>query len=214
MESFFASSDPDRIPTLEQLLSTVNSDDFLNQIIKGHSSIEAVLNLAINESLVMPHKVELTRLSFRLKIDLAMGMGLINPETLTSYLEFNKLRNDFAHSPDTDFNHSRAKKLLLSLSAQQKQIIGTELDPTEPHELLANIVVVLYVRLENTVKHLRDLKSYDNAYHELVQDIFAKRGKLSPQQEVERKKISQKISEDVEKRVNQARVARSEKGLL
>jgi hypothetical protein len=77
----------------EQLEIALGSDDALTVVLKGHLAIEALLDLAISEVLRQPHRLEVQRLGFALKVDLAVALGIVPDEVRGPLVKINTLRN-------------------------------------------------------------------------------------------------------------------------
>ena len=73
-----------RLPPSEvELLDALKEADLLVTAVRGHQFLEALMNLAISEALVNPHAVEVERLAYPLKVDLAVALSMIPEECRT-----------------------------------------------------------------------------------------------------------------------------------
>ena len=81
------------IPCNAEFLSVVNGSDLLSVIVRGHQFVETAVNAMISEALPAPHEVEIGRLTFGLKVDLAASLRLIQAESRPLYMAVNRLRN-------------------------------------------------------------------------------------------------------------------------
>ena len=98
--------------TIEQFWSILKSpSDTLSLVIKAHHSIEAKVHELLGETLPRASKVELHRVSFLLKVDFLIGLGVLNPSLRHLYELVNTARNRFAHNPYAEFTEEDATKI-------------------------------------------------------------------------------------------------------
>jgi len=144
-------------PTQKELLDSVNSDDLLTATLRGHQCIEGLLTTAISDALSVPHAVEVADLSFPLKVDLAVGLGMLDGESRGGFLRLNKIRNAFAHSRGYAFTPKDASDLLNALSPKLRHMLKnwSRASP-EPESVLRNCIAVLFVHVQVRVERARD----------------------------------------------------------
>lgn len=163
----------DDIPTDSEFQEILNSQDLLSKIIKGHQCIESVLNLAISEFLPEPHVLEIRRLNFSLKVDLATALRIIDSESRITYHKINKLRNDFAHNFNADIKTNKVRELFNALSPFLKHLVGKEYDEIENDlERVEYVLAVVFVQLQGAVTNIRDRKAEDLILHEMVVKVL------------------------------------------
>ena len=80
-----------------KFLTDVQGEDPLAVIIRGHLYVESVLTQLIEEFLAEPSAIEVERLSFKTKVELALAVGAPIEELRTPLTELNRLRNKLAH---------------------------------------------------------------------------------------------------------------------
>ncbi len=181
----------------EEFLAIANSTDLLNLVIRGHQAIESVLNAVIAESLQTPHALEIERLSFVLKVDLGVAMGIITPDSRPSLLKLNGVRNRFAHRSNASLDQKVAADLYTTLSASQRFAAGKDIGPTsDPFEVLRHVMAVLFVEAENTLDKLRDGKLEIQIWHEMAQDVLKKSPVQRPDSPYQRR-----VAEDFQRRL-------------
>lgn len=73
--------------------------DALGLILKGHHAVENMLNASLIEALHESDALELSRISFLLKTDLLIALGLISRTQRPLFNRLNNYRNKFAHNP-------------------------------------------------------------------------------------------------------------------
>lgn len=85
--------------------------DMLSLVIRGHIYLEHVLIETITEEMVCPDEVETRRLSFPAKLDLGIGMGLIDRRWRAAINRVNDMRNKMAHRLDYSFEEQEKLEL-------------------------------------------------------------------------------------------------------
>lgn len=80
--------------TMEQL---VLEEDEISPILRGHLIIEKVLETLLSKNFERPSSFFRERSSFKLKVDLAYSLGLINNKYKSAFLALNNIRNNYAH---------------------------------------------------------------------------------------------------------------------
>lgn len=83
----------------------------LTYILKGHLFIERIIEALIRKNIKNPEVLFKQQLSFSLKLNLAISLGLITQKYVTPIKALNKLRNQYAH----DGNYNVTVKELLQL---------------------------------------------------------------------------------------------------
>lgn len=89
------------LPTDEEFRKASDAKEILNLVIRAHGELEIAIRVAIAEALAEPHELELERLSFPLKVDLAVALGVMRSAIRPLLLRLNKIRNDFAKDSRT-----------------------------------------------------------------------------------------------------------------
>jgi hypothetical protein len=161
--------------TKAQLLEVLNAPDTLAVVVRGHQAIESALNAAISEALPDPHALEIEKLTFALKSDLAVSLRVIRRDSRGAFLAFNRTRNRFAHHFDAAFTKKEAEDLGNTLSSWQRRVLGkAPSDYLEPRALLEKVVAVLYFECTGALRRLQQEKLADEVLHEIVQETLAK----------------------------------------
>lgn len=161
------------IPSDSEFLEIVNLDDYFSVAIKGHQCIDTVLSQLLSASLPDPHKIEIVRLSYGLKVDFATAMQLLQSDSRPSFTAINKLRNKFAHDPNTVFDINEAINLCNTLSIAQKQTLG-QYTPSNVSlgEFLANAIAIVFVETQSALNQVLDQKIYQEVQNEMVQETL------------------------------------------
>lgn len=99
----------------------IKETDALGLILKGHHGVESLLNASLIEALDESDALELSRITFLLKADLLIALGLLPKERRPLFNRLNTYRNKFAHDPhyiiDETFSEETSR-LLLSLAPE------------------------------------------------------------------------------------------------
>jgi hypothetical protein len=101
----------------ERFYQFVNSDDELTLVVRGHLSLEAVLNLILDRALPRGLGEELDSLRFPQRVDLALALGKLDTESRPVWMKINAIRNRFAHDFDAKITQAEARDTLGMLPA-------------------------------------------------------------------------------------------------
>lgn len=151
--------------SVQDLQGIVDSPDLFRVAIKGHQAIDIALANLIVEALPNPHRVEVMRISFLLKIDLAIGLSVLEADSRPLFAYLNKIRNCFAHDPEASFN---AQDLANALSPFQRYLLGCQADGMQPHDLLGCAIGIAQIQAVGSAERIRDSKLYGEVMHEMV----------------------------------------------
>jgi hypothetical protein len=200
------------IPTTSELHELLNDDDPLRLVIRGHQAIEAALDACISEVLPDPHALEIERLSFSFKIDLATALRILEPDSRPSIHMLNRIRNAFAHKRHPGFSKATALELANTLSERQRSALGYALAQppdqfTDPIDLVARVVALVFIELSTRVAHLREKKLADEALAEMVHEAVSKVSRR-PGREL----YTRKVDAELHARVEKKRKARNTRG--
>ena len=98
-------------------------DDDLGLILRAHLYLEAVLTELIQERLNEPDSLDLERLNFATKVDLAIALAVIHHSEKAPLAFLNKLRNRFAHHLDARLTEQDERQFVNSFAIEQRQEI-------------------------------------------------------------------------------------------
>lgn len=153
------------------MLRGLNSRSPLHMVLKGHSFVDAALSVIIAESLPVARSFEVAALSFPLKVDLAVALGLIPAEERGGYVRLNRLRNRFAHNPTTRLSKRDAVDFYNSLSPHQQEAIRAWLSEHRI-SLFRRCVNLLDCQLRRRIGHIRDGKVEAEALRKIAERRF------------------------------------------
>jgi hypothetical protein len=97
-------------------------ESFFEILLRGHLWIENLINDVIDVHMTDPSALDLDRISFRQKIDIAQGFGFINPEDGRSLRVLNRLRNKLAHNVMAEPSQNEIRDLVNMLAGRPKAI--------------------------------------------------------------------------------------------
>jgi hypothetical protein len=195
----------------EQLEVALGSDDALTVVLKGHLTIEALLDLAISEVLLQPHRLEVQRLGFALKVDLAVALGIAPDEVRGPLVKINTLRNGFAHGSRTNLTKRDARELFNTWPTHIQSAGGTRFESFEtPLDTLRDSLWVAVWVLETRITAFRDDKTRGKVLAEMVEEV------LGPREERQRRAGRYLVERDarIEAEVIAARERRAAEGDL
>jgi hypothetical protein len=146
----------------DQFFSHIHADDPLQIAIRGHLYIEGELTKLLNEAFPKPEAIDLTRVSFPLKVDLAVAIGVLRPDEKPPYMTLNKLRNRLAHNLDAEVVKSDEMDLYNALSPYHKSLLhfgGVEIEKFATPDLLGRIIYILFSAMEFRLEEFTDHKA-------------------------------------------------------
>jgi len=110
-------------PTSEQFIKIALADDIVVLSIRGHIAIDSALSDVILQALPNPHLLEVERLSFLLKFDLAVALQSMNKNSRPLFQKLNSIRNQFAHQAAAELNDVMAQELKNCMTESHKKIV-------------------------------------------------------------------------------------------
>ncbi|OKL37354.1 hypothetical protein [Domibacillus mangrovi] len=99
-----------------------DQNDKLYLILRGHLYIEHELNKLLEGFIPNPNILELYKERFRTKTEIAFAFNLIEQNQCEMLLEFNELRNKYAHRLKYNISHQE----IMKLKSQLGEIEGLE----------------------------------------------------------------------------------------
>jgi hypothetical protein len=161
------------LPNTDELLTALNSTDHLAMVIRAHQCIEVALDALISESLPFRHDKLVRGIPFLLKVDLAIGLLVLELEERPVLVVINKIRNTFAHELINEISKKDVDDLLNALSKRTRASIGKyEDDPDIPYRFRTASLAV-FTCLEANIDRVRDRKLWEQATHEIVEEKLA-----------------------------------------
>lgn len=197
------------------LEASIDSNDPFVVIVKGHQALGKVLTIAISDALAEPHALEIGKLAFPLKVDLAAALRAIPSDCRPGYMKLNSLRNRFAHDPDVEFREVDARAAYDSLSEAVLRAFGRNSDSTEePLALVKRCIFILHAILEIRVTSTRDNAVEMAALMDLAEETHRRVNPGQSDEELDNDQISQGINARIKSRVEEERTKRQKEGDL
>ncbi len=106
---------------IDFMIEALTKEDPLGVLIRGHLYVESRLMQVISFSLRDPGAIDLTRLQFPIKLDLAVAMGLLTENDKRGYARLNALRNQVAHRFNSEISETDERSLYNALNREQKK---------------------------------------------------------------------------------------------
>jgi hypothetical protein len=192
----------------EEIRTILEAYDSFTVAIRGHQALEELLNVAISEALADPHALEIKRLGFALKVDLAAAVGVVGDRSVLVCI--NRIRNRFAHNRHARLTQRDVDAVIAGASAETRAKVaalnanvGGDLDTLTAY---ARLIVTIFVRLQAQITAMRDEKAHLRASVEVAQEILSPNRWPLKEREREGKVIDRvNAAVEKEKRERQAR---------
>jgi hypothetical protein len=117
------------LPTNEKIVNLAHTGDVFRHAIVGFSIIEAALEELLAHALVSSHKVELSRMTVGLKVDLAIALGLLQVESKGLIMKLSKIRNHYAHEVEQNNEYCDYQEVKSCFSETQRSLAREHFDP-------------------------------------------------------------------------------------
>lgn len=157
----------------EEFSEIVTAPDLLTLGVRGHSAIDLNLRRFLSESLPAAHEVELDRLSFSLKLDLAVALKGLRAESRPLFQRLNQLRNRLAHHPSATFTQKEADALIACFSEHQKELSRHHRTThSSPLAAVKLAVVIGYFEVEGAVEGAINRRLHARALTEEIDAYF------------------------------------------
>ena len=114
--------------TIDEMVAIVDADDHAVASIRGQVAIEDALSEVIAHALPSADEVELERIAYPLKVDLAIALGVLSPSSRALFMKLNAVRNRFSHKATAVLEAKDFPEIRNSLSNFHKKMLGQVLD--------------------------------------------------------------------------------------
>lgn len=135
-------------PTEQDLVAAILSTDTTAVIIRGHILLELYLSYLITQALPAPHSVELDRLSFPFKVDLAISLRLLRSDSRQLFLNLNQVRNRFAHDARAILDEKNAKELKSLYTEFHRWLLSKCEASSRPLSTLREALIAAFLELK------------------------------------------------------------------
>ena len=145
------------------------------KVIRIHQYLDRIMTAIINECLVESHYLDVERIPFALRVELAVAIGAIDKEDRSPLLFFNTMRNRFAHDPNTELTEKDSRDFYNVFPKQLRVMLDREYESFEDlNHAIAELSICLYIKVEHSLHYLRDSKLWQRAYSEETRAVVAK----------------------------------------
>ena len=164
----------------------LSSADVEQSILRAHLWVEHLVVELLNGSLPNPEALRADRLSFALKVELAVSLNLVPPELAPSLMCLNNLRNKAVHRLDYRFSDADKRALFDSISAdvQAELLQESSFDTLSLPVLLRCLVFLLdslrHFHEERTRIRREQWNRYIRDHGKTVERAFRSVGKKPP----------------------------------
>jgi hypothetical protein len=110
----------------------LNANDPLAMVVRAHLYVESILNRRIERLLVKKGRLNVVKLKFEMKLNIAASFGAIPDEDYPALKKLNDFRNGFAHNLEKQLTEEDERDLYNCLSAHQRRIVNSILDRNGP----------------------------------------------------------------------------------
>jgi hypothetical protein len=141
-------------------------------LLRGHLWVEALLNQLIEAEAKDPQALDLERMGFRQKVDIAQAFGLIGAGDSQAFGGLNKLRNKLAHNLDGSPSDAEIESLVDLLSGKPKAMFdavvstGTALGSGEAVGSRLEDLRRWFFCYAMHLNHAVEMRKYESANHE------------------------------------------------
>ncbi|ENF6041963.1 hypothetical protein R4R77_002617 [Citrobacter amalonaticus] len=128
------------------------TDDELSVVIKGHYGLENLIEKILVISVPSSGALDFKRITFMLKVDLLISLGLLDSKFKPMLNFINSIRNKFAHNPYSLFDEKDALKIRTILM-QQKVFNHLLRNSTLPKDVLDDSLCCAFALIEAILKN-------------------------------------------------------------
>jgi len=130
------------LPTDEEIQGLAATSDVFRYAVVGFSAIETAVEELIAQALLTSHRVELQKMTFGLKLDLAIGLGLMHRDSKGLHTKLSKIRNSYAHEFKTGIDFCSAAELKSCFSDYQRSIAENHFNEASDFESTLRVAFV------------------------------------------------------------------------
>ncbi|EFY2095139.1 hypothetical protein H4B62_003201, partial [Salmonella enterica] len=114
--------------------------------------IDTLLDRLLTVSINNVDSLEMRRISFILKVDILISLGVIRPDFKKLFNNINMIRNVYAHNPYSIFDSKQAEKSkTILMQIDESRSLVKEF--TEPTDILVFVFLNAYIFLETALKN-------------------------------------------------------------
>ncbi|TDN58459.1 hypothetical protein [Scandinavium goeteborgense] len=170
------------------------TDDELSVVIKGHYGLEDIIEKILTVSIPSSDALDFKRITFILKVDLLISLGVLDRTFKPMFNFINSIRNKFAHNPYSLFEEKDAVKIKTILM-QQKVFNHLLLNSIQPKDVLKDSLCCAYALIEAILKNKYKEIHAAKLVNERVIKILGPVEK--PEQRVRREAFYKKVEDEL-----------------
>jgi hypothetical protein len=148
-----------RLPSDGDLDRFSEETEALKVVVLGFQWLDALLWLALSDNLPGANVDELRGLKMTVKVDIAIGLGLVHPDERPVLRKLNSIRNQFVHEQKVNWTWKDAREMAATWSQYVRQIArkgGVSLKSGDALEPLRVTMMLEAIRLQAAIKGSRD----------------------------------------------------------
>ncbi|OWW12912.1 hypothetical protein BUE65_31045 [Klebsiella variicola] len=139
--------------TLDEFVKLLEEpQEQLSLVIKSYYEIDILLDRLLTACIDDVDSLEMRRISFILKVDILISLGVVRSDFKKLFNNINSIRNIYAHNPYSIFDAKLAEKsktILMQIDESREMIK----DMTEPTDILMFVFLSGYIYLEVALKN-------------------------------------------------------------
>lgn len=192
-----------QLPSEDTLRQVMQAPDDLVLVMRGHSLVEGMLVTAIAEAMAAPHELEMKRMPFPLKLDLAIALGILQPRSRGVLMKLNKLRNDFAHDCEACITSSQAQDMKNAFPEHYRQSLAGHLHNDDPARRIVELTLVAaFFEFRTCAENVFHRKLYLEALSEETKEFLSGSETGEPE-------ASEPLDERLKQRIEQKKIQRN-----
>lgn len=157
----------------------LKSKDELLMVLRSHQLVDGLLSDLIEEQLIEKHHLELRRIPFAVRVELAQAMGLLNVGDRGALIQFNTLRNRFAHEAATTITHKDSQDLYNGIGDRLRFAAGDVGRALEtPRTCVETVAACLVLSLDITLERVREEKLWGTAVMQEARAVVSRLPKV------------------------------------
>ena len=100
-----------------------------------HQYLDRMLSSVINERLIESHFLDVGRIPFALRVELAVALGIVELQDRAAFLQFNTIRNRFAHNPAASLTEQDFRDFYNVTGPSLRDMVKTLDEPDEDNRI-------------------------------------------------------------------------------
>jgi hypothetical protein len=168
-----------RSDLLDELLAEVDNPNVMVRFIRLHQYLDGVVSALVNERLVESHYLDVERVPFSLRVELGVAIGVVANDDRSPLLQFNTIRNQFAHDPKKVLTEKDSRDFYNLCQGKLRQMANRKYESfADAAHCVTVMSLFLYLKLQQSLEQIRDSKLWDRASSEEMQDLLDKNPRL------------------------------------